>query len=259
MFFELIKTSTKSNARAGILHTAHGDIETPVFMPVATQATLKYLTIDQLHDIHTSILLCNTYHLALRPGLEVIEACGGLHRFMNWQKPILTDSGGYQVFSLESNRKISEEGVTFQSHLDGSTHVFTPEKVVELQRGFGVDIMMPLDICSAYPSDEATIDKELDHTYRWEQRARDAWRSNPRDQQLFGIVQGGMYKDRDLCKPCRDKSETLGCAVAGGAVGVTYGSFGLCLPISCLATLHPNPSSLNSNPSSLTPKCYPYS
>ena len=151
--YELIKTCKQSGARLGILHTPHGSIETPIFMPVGTQATVKAMTPEELKEIGSQIILSNTYHLYMRPGHELVKEAGGLHKFMNWDKPILTDSGGFQVFSLGPLRKITEEGVTFKSHLDGSRHFISPEKAMEIQNALGSDIMMAFDECSPYPAE----------------------------------------------------------------------------------------------------------
>jgi queuine tRNA-ribosyltransferase len=190
---------TESSARAGKIETDHGVIETPMFMPVGTQGSVKALEQRELRELGAQIILGNTYHLYLRPGVEVLKAMGGLHCFMNWKNPILTDSGGYQVFSLSDLRKISEEGVTFKSHLDGSSHFFTPEKVVEIQRAIGSDIMMVLDECTPYPCehDYAKFSSEL--TIRWAKRCKNAALELPAPygfhQALFGIVQGSTFKD----------------------------------------------------------------
>ena len=193
-------THTDSGARRGILTTAHGVIETPVFMPVGTQGAVKALTPQHLEEVGADIILGNTYHLMLRPGDELIARRGGLHKFIGWNKPILTDSGGYQVFSLSARRKINEEGVRFQSHLDGSSHLLTPEKAVEIQQNLGSDIAMVLDECPSLPSTPAVIDKSLELTARWARRCRDHFnmrKSGPgAPQQLqFGIVQGGTFPD----------------------------------------------------------------
>jgi queuine tRNA-ribosyltransferase len=193
--FELIKKSKNSKARVGKLHTKHGVIETPVFMPVGTQGTVKSLTPDMVSEIGSQIILGNTYHLSLRPGVDLIEEFGGLHSFINWNKPILTDSGGFQVFSLSKVREIKEGGVIFQSHLDGAKIEFTPKSVVDLQRGFGSDIMMPLDICSPYPCDKKQVAADMKITHKWEQDAVDYWQNDKKGQLFFGIVQGGMHKD----------------------------------------------------------------
>lgn len=187
--FEIV--ATEGLARAAKQSTSHGDFETPAFMPVGTQATVKAVNPRQLKELGTQILLSNTYHLFLRPGDEVIKALGGLHQFMNWHGPILTDSGGFQVFSLAKLRKISEEGVQFNSHLNGAKIFFTPEKVVEIQENLGVDIMMVLDECLAYPAELEAAEKSLDLTTRWAERSVKA---KKREQSLiFGIVQGGMF------------------------------------------------------------------
>jgi queuine tRNA-ribosyltransferase len=192
--FELLYKSTENNARLGKLTTPHGTIETPVFMPVGTQATVKALTSKELLDLNISIILGNTYHLYLQPGLDVISAAGGLHKFMDWHGPILTDSGGFQVFSLQDLRDITEDGVVFRSHLNGSSHYFTPKKVVEIQNILGSDIMMPLDECIPYPCDYKHAEKAVGLTTKWAKISKE---SLPEDkpQTLFGIVQGGMYKD----------------------------------------------------------------
>ncbi|MDY4127430.1 tRNA guanosine(34) transglycosylase Tgt [Peptostreptococcus porci] len=192
--YELIKECKQSGARLGRLHTPHGVIETPIFMPVGTQATVKSMTPEELKEIGSQIILSNTYHLYMRPGHELIKKAGGLHEFMQWDKPILTDSGGFQVFSLGPLRKITEEGVEFRSHLDGSRHTITPEKAVEIQTALGSDIMMAFDECAPYPADRDYVKKSLERTTRWLQRCKDAHK-NTENQALFGIVQGGMYKD----------------------------------------------------------------
>lgn len=187
--------ATDGPARRGALVTAHGVIQTPAFMPVGTQATVKSLDPDDLRHIDARIILGNTYHLYLRPGDELIARLGGLHRFMDWDRPILTDSGGFQVFSLAGLRTISEEGVTFQSHIDGSRHLFTPEKVVAIQRNLGSDIMMVLDECPPPDADMAYVDKSLELTTRWAARCREAHPVGERGQLLFGIVQGGFFPE----------------------------------------------------------------
>lgn len=192
--YELIKEASDSKARLGKLHTPHGIIETPIFMPVGTRATVKTMTPDELKDLGAQIILGNTYHLYLRPGHKLIEEAGGLHNFMNWDKPILTDSGGFQVFSLGDLRKISEEGVEFRSHIDGSKHFISPEKSMEIQNSLGSDIMMAFDECAPYPSDWDYVKNSLERTTRWAKRCKEA-HHKPDVQALFGIVQGGMYKD----------------------------------------------------------------
>jgi queuine tRNA-ribosyltransferase len=220
IMFTLTYESKKSSARLGVLHTAHGPIETPVFMPVGTQATVKGVGVDDLHKLNTSVILGNVYHLNLRPTSERIAALGGLHHFMNWRKPILTDSGGYQVFSLKNQRTIDADGVTFKSHLDGSSHRLTPKRVIDIQRQLGSDIMMPLDICTPYPSTITDVQSDMSVTHRWEKDALDYWLMNPNQQLLFGLVQGGVYSS------CRKSSvETLaqwpfsGFAIGGLSVG----------------------------------------
>src|ERR1051325_10816839 len=198
--FQLQHIDSNSNARAGKIRTDHGEIMTPVFMPVGTAGSVKAVTQQQLtDDVKAQIILGNTYHLYLRPGLEVLETAGGLHRFMNWKKPILTDSGGYQVFSLAGTRKINEEGVTFQSHIDGSTHLFTPENVIDLQRTIGADIIMAFDECPPGGSDFKYAEKSLELTQRWLDRCLERFNATQNkygfDQTLFPIVQGGVHKE----------------------------------------------------------------
>jgi len=199
MFFRLLKTDRHSSARAGILHTGHGAIRTPVFMPVGTQASVKALSPLELQQIRSQIILGNTYHLYLRPGEELVRRAGGLQAFSSWRRPILTDSGGYQIFSLSELNKITSEGVHFRSHLDGSRHFFSPEKVVDIQRDLGSDIMMVLDECAPYPCDYAYAAKAHRLTLDWAQRSLAAFRqSRPRfdhAQYLFAIVQGSVYED----------------------------------------------------------------
>ncbi|MCQ2553981.1 MAG: tRNA guanosine(34) transglycosylase Tgt [Clostridia bacterium] len=195
--FELLKTDTKTKARRGVLHTPHGDVQTPVFMPVGTQATVKAVKPEDVANLGhegAHIILSNTYHLYLRPGHKLVEKAGGLHKFMNWNGAILTDSGGFQVFSLGDLRKITEEGVTFRSYIDGSKHMFTPETSMEVQNALGSDIMMAFDECCPYPSDYEYTKKSMERTTRWLKRCKDAHK-NTEKQSLFGIMQGGMYKD----------------------------------------------------------------
>jgi len=189
--FTLQATDARTGARAGVVRTPHGDVPTPVYMPVGTQATVKTLTPDELTAAGASIILANTYHLSLRPGAERVARFGGLHRFMGWDKPILTDSGGFQVFSLGHLRKIDEDGVTFRSHVDGSPQHFSPERVIVLEEDLGADIIMPLDECLPYGVDEGAASVALDRTHRWAARCQAA-QTRP-NQALFGIVQGGMY------------------------------------------------------------------
>ena len=196
MKFELIGKSTESAARAGVLETLHGTIKTPVFMPVGTLGSVKALSVEDIKDCNAQIILGNTYHLYLRPGCDVIDLFGGLHRFMNWSGPILTDSGGFQFFSLAQLTKTTEEGVSFQSHIDGSRHMFTPEKAVEVQQCLDSDIMMCLDECLAYPASWDAAEKSMELTTRWAARCKTEWLEKTGGKNaLFGIVQGGMYKD----------------------------------------------------------------
>lgn len=191
--FTVTQESKNTRARLGHLQTTHGVIETPVFMPVGTQATVKTMTPHELKDLGAEIILSNTYHLYLRPGSDVVAEAGGLHSFMNWNRPILTDSGGFQVFSLGPLRTISESGVEFRSHLDGSKHFISPEKSMEIQMNLGADIIMAFDECAPYPADREYVKKSKDLTTRWAKRCQEAHTRD--DQALFGIVQGGMYGD----------------------------------------------------------------
>lgn len=218
--YELLHECKQTGARRGVIHTPHGDIQTPVFMPVGTQATVKSMTPDELKDmIDAKIILSNTYHLYLRPGSKLVKEAGGLHKFMNWDRAILTDSGGFQVFSLGDLRTISEEGVEFKSHLDGSKHFFSPESVMETENDLGADIIMAFDECVEYPATYAYTKQSMERTTRWAKRCKEAHK-NTEKQGLFGIIQGGFYKD------LRDKSlEDLvamdfpGYAIGGISVG----------------------------------------
>jgi len=193
--YELLHTCKQTGARRGIIHTPHGDIQTPVFMPVGTQATVKSMTPEELkEEVGAQIILSNTYHLYLRPGHELVKEAGGLHEFMRWDRPILTDSGGFQVFSLGDLRKIQEEGVEFKSHLDGSKHFFSPEKVMEIEEALGADIIMAFDECVGYPATYEYTKQSMERTTRWAKRCKEAHTAVEK-QALFGIVQGGMYKD----------------------------------------------------------------
>ena len=193
MDFQIIQTDPHSGARLGRCRTPHGSFETPAFMPVGTQATVKSLTPEDLRELGAEIVLSNTYHLYLRPGHERIRRLGGLHKFMHWDGPLLTDSGGFQLFSLKALARVSEEGVRFQSHLDGSTHEITPERAVEIQAALGADIVMCLDECTPYPASREEAELSLDLTLRWARRCRESFRGE--SQSLFGIVQGGMHAD----------------------------------------------------------------
>ena len=216
--FEILKTDGATGARLGKVHTAHGVFHTPAFIPVGTQGTVKALTPEDLREMGTEIILSNTYHLYLRPGHERIRELGGLHRFMHWDYPLLTDSGGFQVFSLNDLVKISEEGVQFQSHLDGSRHEITPEKAVEIQEALGADIIMCLDECTPYPAGHAEAEHSMDLTLSWSQRCRDSSRRD--DQALFGIVQGGIYPDlRKRCVEALGRMGFDGYALGGLSVG----------------------------------------
>lgn len=198
MSFTILQQDKATKARLGILKTAHGEIETPTFMPVGTQGTVKALSPQELKEAESQIILGNAYHLYLRPGLEIIKNSGGLHKFISWDRPILTDSGGYQIFSLASLRKVKDEGVEFQSHLDGSKHFLTPEKVIEIQNILGSDIMMPLDECVHYPSSKDSSRVALERTTYWARRSKLAHKKylqNGNGQLLFGIVQGATYED----------------------------------------------------------------
>ncbi len=225
MSFTLEKKDEHSSARAGSLTTDHGNIRTPIFMPVGTQATVKALTQEQLaKDVQAQIILGNTYHLYLRPGVNIIEKAGGLHKFMNWDKPILTDSGGYQVYSLSDRRKIMEEGARFSSHVDGSKHLFTPENVVDIQRQIGADIIMAFDECTPYPCDYNYAKKSLGLTHRWLDRGIERIEST---DPLYGhhqiwapIVQGSTYKDLRIasCEYVASKGREIN-AIGGLSVG----------------------------------------
>jgi len=216
--FEVIKKSRYKNARIGRIVTAHGIVNTPVFIPVATQATVKTLSPKELEEAGVEMVLSNTYYLFLRPGIEIIEKAGGLHRFMGWDKPIITDSGGYQVFSLADLRKISEEGVEFQSHIDGARHFFSPEKAIDFQVNLASDIMMCFDECTPYPCVKDYATRSMELTLRWARRCRKEYNnrfSSPNSRWLFGIIQGGMYKDLRT----RSVEETIEIGFDGYAVG----------------------------------------
>jgi queuine tRNA-ribosyltransferase len=193
--FKVVSVSKKSRARAGIMNTSHGIVETPVFMPVGTLASVKSVSPEELVDAGASMILGNTYHLYLRPGCDVIGLFQGLHKFMNWKGPILTDSGGFQVFSLAKLSKTTEEGYSFQSHVDGSSHILTPEKAVEVQILLGSDIMMCLDKCIQYPADRKDAESALALTTEWAKRCKKRWTEGGGGNALFGIIQGGMFKD----------------------------------------------------------------
>lgn len=225
MHFELIQSDPQSKARLGRLHTDHGTIETPIFMPVGTVGSVKGVHQQELRDdINAQIILGNTYHLFLRPGTDVLEAAGGLHQFIGWERPILTDSGGYQVYSLSGSRKIQEEGVKFQSHIDGSYHFFTPERAIEIQRSIGADIIMAFDECTPYPCDYAYAKRSMHLTHRWLGRCFTAMeQTEPKygyQQALFPIVQGSTYKDlREASAHAIAEFDAVGNAIGGLSVG----------------------------------------
>jgi queuine tRNA-ribosyltransferase len=203
-----------------VVKTAHGEYRTPVFMPVGTQAAVKTQSHDELKELGAEIILGNTYHLYLRPGADLIARAGGLHKFSTWDRPMLTDSGGYQVFSLKALNKITNLGVEFQSHLDGSRHMFTPENVVEIQRKLGADITMPLDVCTEYPAEHSKAAADAERTLKWVKRAKEKWLENPSKQVLFGIVQGSIYEDlREKCLADIVEVDFPGLAIGGLSVG----------------------------------------
>src|SRR5699024_5000546 len=191
--YELIKTCKQTGARLGKVHTPHGSFDTPMFMPVGTLATVKTMSPEDLESMHAQIILANTYHLWLRPGEDIVKEAGGLHKFMNWKNPILTDSGGFQVFSLSDMREITEEGVNFRHHLSGEKLFFSPEKAMQIQNDLGPDIMMVLDECPPYPASYEYIKASVDRTSRWAERSLNAHK-RPDEQGLFGIVQGGEHE-----------------------------------------------------------------
>ena len=217
--FELVARCSKTGARAGILHTPHGEIKTPIFMPVGTQATVKAMTVEELEDINAQIILANTYHLYLRPGHELVAQGGGLHKFMNWQHPILTDSGGFQVFSLGDTNTISDQGVEFRSHIDGSRHYFTPEKVMEIEGNLGADIIMAFDQCIPWPRSYEYVRQGVERTSNWAKRCRES-QLFPHRQALFGIMQGGMYRElRELSAAQLVEMDFPGYGIGGLSVG----------------------------------------
>ncbi len=238
MDFELQVKDNHSEARAGIITTAHGQIHTPIFMPVGTVGSVKAVTQEQLkNEVKAEIILGNTYHLYLRPGTGILEEAGGLHKFNGWDRPILTDSGGYQVFSLANNRKLKEEGAVFQSHIDGSKHLFTPENVIDIQRSIGADIIMAFDECPPYPSEYDYAKKSMELTHRWLARCvKQMSETEPKygyEQSLFPIVQGSTYKDlRQTSAEFIAAMECDGNAIGGLSVGepeeMMYEMCGLC-------------------------------
>lgn len=214
VWWEPVATCPGTGARAGIMHTPHGDVETPAFMPVGTQATVKSMTPEELEAVGAQIILSNTYHLYLRPGAGLVAEAGGLHAFSHWNHPILTDSGGFQVFSLCERNQISDEGVAFRSHIDGSRHFLTPEKATGVQNRLGADIIMAFDQCAPYPSDHDYAAEAADRTHRWAQRCLKA-HDRPGDQALFGIVQGGVFPDLRR----RSAEQIAGLGFPGIAIG----------------------------------------
>ena len=218
--YELIHECKQTGARRGVIHTPHGDIQTPIFMPVGTQATVKAMTPEELkEEVKAQIILSNTYHLYLRPGEKIVKEAGGLHEFMRWDRPILTDCGGFQVFSLSDLRKISEEGVEFKSHLDGSRHFFSPEKVMQIEEDLGADIIMSFDECVGYPATYEYTKNSMERTTRWAKRCKEAHKTTEK-QALFGIVQGGMFKDlREQSAKDLVELDFPGYAVGGLSVG----------------------------------------
>ena len=217
-YLEILHVDKKTGARYGILHTPHGDIEVPMFMPVGTLATVKTLSPEELHQMGAGVILSNTYHLSIRPGADIVEKAGGLHKFMNWDGPILTDSGGFQVFSLAENRKITEEGVTFKNHLNGDKLFFSPETSIKIQEQLGADIIMSFDECIPLPADYKYAKASTERTLRWAKRGKDAHTRD--DQALFGIVQGGDYEDlRKMCAEELVKMDFPGYSIGGTSIG----------------------------------------
>ncbi|MBQ6356811.1 MAG: tRNA guanosine(34) transglycosylase Tgt [Solobacterium sp.] len=217
--FEITHVCRQSGARTGILHTPHGDVETPMFMPVGTQATVKFVSPEELYDVHAGVVLANTYHLWLRPGEDIVDKAGGVQKFMNYNGPMLTDSGGFQVFSLADVRKIKEEGVTFKNTLNGDTLFLSPEKSIQIQNKIGADIIMSLDECIPYPASYEYAKTSMERTLRWAERGKKA-HSRPDEQALFGIVQGGDYEDlRRYCAEKLVEMDFPGYAVGGTSVG----------------------------------------
>ena len=217
-YLEILHVDKKTGARYGILHTPHGDVEVPMFMPVGTLATVKTLSPEELHQMGAGVILSNTYHLSIRPGSDIVEKAGGLHKFMNWDGPILTDSGGFQVFSLAENRKITEEGVTFKNHLNGDKLFFSPETSIKIQEQLGADIIMSFDECIPWPADYKYAKASTERTLRWAKRGKDAHTRD--DQALFGIVQGGDYEDlRKMCAEELVKMDFPGYSIGGTSIG----------------------------------------
>lgn len=217
-YLEILHIDKQTGARYGILHTPHGDVEVPMFMPVGTLATVKGLSPEELKECGAGVILSNTYHLSLRPGTEIVQKAGGIHKFMNYDGPILTDSGGFQVFSLAENRKITEDGVSFKSHLNGDKLFFSPEVSIRLQEEIGSDIAMSFDECIPYPADYEYVKKSTERTLRWAKRGKDAHKRE--DQALFGIVQGGDFQElREMCAKELVKMDFDGYSIGGTSIG----------------------------------------
>ena len=217
-YLEIKHIDKNSKARYGILHTPHGDVEVPMFMPVGTLATVKTLSPEEVKSLGSGVILANTYHLSLRPGEDIVQKAGGLHKFMNYDGPILTDSGGFQVFSLQKNRKINEEGVIFRSHLNGDKLFFTPESVIEIEEKLGADIIMSFDECIPYPAKEKYAKESVERTLRWAKRGLEAHKRE--DQALFGIVQGGEFPElRKHCAEELAKMDFPGYSIGGTSIG----------------------------------------
>ncbi len=217
-YLEILHIDKQTGARYGILHTPHGDVEVPMFMPVGTLATVKTLSPEELHEMGAGVILANTYHLSIRPGEDIVAKAGGLHKFMNWDGPILTDSGGFQVFSLAENRKISEEGVQFKNHLNGDKLFFSPESSIQIQEKLGADIIMSFDECIPWPTNYEYASKSMERTLRWAKRGKDAHKRD--DQALFGIVQGSDFEE--LRKKCAEelvKMDFPGYSIGGTSIG----------------------------------------
>lgn len=227
MDFKVVKSDSVTDARTGTLALKHGTVITPVFMPVGTNATVKAMRNDQLEEIGINLILSNTYHLYLRPGMDVIQSAGGLHNFMSWRHNILTDSGGFQIFSLSPFRKIEDEGVVFKSHIDGSTHRLTPEKAVEIQNILGSDVMMSLDICTGYGIDRREAEWALDITTEWAKKSKEVWTNLDNDHgELWGIVQGNFFKDlRSKSSSELIELDFPGYAIGGLSVGEPFSVF----------------------------------
>ena len=217
-YLEILHVDKNSGARYGILHTPHGDVEAPMFMPVGTLATVKTLSPEEVKELGAGVILANTYHLSIRPGADIVQKAGGLHKFMNYDGPILTDSGGFQVFSLADNRKIDEDGVHFKNHLNGDKLFFSPEVAIDIQEKLGADIIMSFDECIPYPASYEYAKKSTERTLRWALRGKEAHKRE--DQALFGIVQGGDYEDlRKMCAEELVKMDFPGYSIGGTSIG----------------------------------------